>query len=230
LARVDDVRSDSAGDALRRAEDVARVTLEEARAAADQIRIEARKQAAKLRAEARADARGFETAVGAMKAEIAALAAQLAALEAERGRLPDPGGRAEIVTGRSLGGQSGSLASSAMFGEVTIEREMDDIEAERIRLEDEIAAAKRRIDAVRLGGSERALAERDLGVLVLAAYDELGAIEREHQATIDSVRDSARAEAARILEAAREQASAVHDRAVHATHVSGQDTEPDGSR
>jgi hypothetical protein len=66
------------------AQEVARVTLEEARAEADRIRVAAENEAARIRAEARGEAEQFERELHSMEAQIATLSKQLAALEAER--------------------------------------------------------------------------------------------------------------------------------------------------
>jgi hypothetical protein len=90
--------------------------------------------------------------------------------------------------------------------------EEERIEVDRRRLRDEIAATRLRIEKAS-GAVPRAAVERELGGTVLAALDELSAIEDEQLANIDSVRAEARDEAARILEDAREHAVAIHSRA-----------------
>jgi hypothetical protein len=234
------------------AQEVANVTLGQARAEAELIRRAAEEDAAKLRAEAQQ----FETDVAAMEREIAALAKQLSVLETEathaspgqpRPSIPalprirwgadeaDGAGAANghrrdkgnVVIGGSSGGHLTSLASATMVG--TLAPEMAEVVAERTRLEREIAATKRRIERSESGASPRAEAERELGALVLTAYNELAVMEREHGLAIESCRSDARDEAARILEAAREQAAALHARATELADSSGLDLEPDRS-
>jgi hypothetical protein len=65
--------------------------------------------------------------------------------------------------------------------------------------------------------------------MVLAAHDELTAIEEECRSSIERIRADARDETARILQAAREQATAVHARAADLAGRGGQDSEPGGS-
>ena len=85
---------------------------------------------------------------------------------------------------------------------------IDGLDAERSRLEAEIAAAKARAVAAR-----RRAAERDgemraaLQAEIAASRAQLGFLEREHDATVARIREQARAEVERILTEARRQAA-----------------------
>jgi len=72
----------SAEDALRKAEEIARTTLDEARAQAERIRAVAEADAARIRAEVRGETQRFEAELRSMETEISTLSSQLAALEA----------------------------------------------------------------------------------------------------------------------------------------------------
>lgn len=99
-------------------------------------------------------------------------------------------------------------------GHALVAAVVDEYEAEQSRLQREIGAAKKRIDAARWGsGPRREEAQRELGALVLAVYDELAEIEREHADAVRKIRDDAVEEATRLLEAAREKAVLIRGRA-----------------
>jgi len=83
---------------------------------------------------------------------------------------------------------------------------VDESRVERDRLRAEIAAAKARADAARQRSAAR---EAELRAVLQAELAEsrerLAALEREHDATVASIREEARAEVERILAQARDQ-------------------------
>ena len=84
----------------------------------------------------------------------------------------------------------------------------DDFDAERSRLEAEIAAAKARAIAARERAAQREAELRAaLQAEIAASREELSALEREHDLTVARVRDEANAEVERILAEARRQAA-----------------------
>jgi len=84
----------------------------------------------------------------------------------------------------------------------------DDFDAERSRLEAEIAAAKGRAIAARERAAQREAELRAaLQAEIAASREELSALEREHDLTVARVRDEANAEVERILAEARRQAA-----------------------
>jgi len=85
----------------------------------------------------------------------------------------------------------------------------DDFDAERSRLEAEIAAAKARAIAARERAAQREAELRAaLQAELAASREQLAALEREHDATVAQVRDEASAEVERILSEASRQAAA----------------------
>lgn len=97
---------------------------------------------------------------------------------------------------------------------VAAARLMLEVAATRSRLEAEIKAAHDRIEEARspLTPAMRA-AQLELGALVLDAQRELEEMEREHSEVLKVTRDTAVAEAARLLAAAFERASDARKRA-----------------
>ncbi len=96
------------------------------------------------------------------------------------------------------------------YDRATVERYLETLDAERSRLEAEIADAERRTVVAREALATRtAELEAALGAVVLAARSELDRIEREQQEAVAAIRADAEAEAARIREAAREEAETV---------------------
>ena len=96
------------------------------------------------------------------------------------------------------------------YDRATVERYLETLDAERSRLEAEIADAERRTIVAREALATRtAELEAALGAVVLAARSELDRIEREQQEAVAAIRADAEAEAARIREAAREEAETV---------------------
>jgi len=85
----------------------------------------------------------------------------------------------------------------------------DDFDAERSRLEAEIAAAKARAIAARERAAQREAELRAaLQAELAASREQLTALEREHDATVAQVRHEASAEVERILSEAPRQAAA----------------------
>ena len=100
------------------------------------------------------------------------------------------------------------------YDRASVERYLESLDAERARLESEIADADRRTVAAREALTARTSElEAALGAVVLAARSELARIEREQQETVAAIRADAEAEAARIREAARLEAATVRDAA-----------------
>jgi cell division septum initiation protein DivIVA len=89
-----------------------------------------------------------------------------------------------------------------------VERFVEEVAAERQRLEREIAEAEGRAAAADAeAGARQQHAQAGLGALVLAAQQELAQLEREHALLIERIRTSAEAEASRLLRAAGEEAA-----------------------
>jgi hypothetical protein len=100
------------------------------------------------------------------------------------------------------------------YDRASVEGYLDSLDAERARLEAQIADAERRTLAAQEALAERtAEMEAALGAVVLAARSELDRIDREQQETVAAVRAEATAEAARIREAARLEAETVSEAA-----------------
>lgn len=88
----------------------------------------------------------------------------------------------------------------------SIERFAAQVAAEERRLRTEIEVAIGRAVAAT---ASTPVAERDLGALMLAVQDELEALEADHRRLLDEIRAAAEAEAARVLESAREEVAGV---------------------
>jgi hypothetical protein len=96
----------------------------------------------------------------------------------------------------------------------SVERYLSALDAERERLEGEIADAERRTAAAQQALATRtAELEASLGAVVLAARAELDRIDREQQEAVAAIRADAETEAARIREAARLEADTVREAA-----------------
>jgi hypothetical protein len=88
----------------------------------------------------------------------------------------------------------------------SIERFAAELAAEERRLRTEIEAARGRTAAA---ATSTPVDPRDLGALMLAVQDELEALEADHRRLLDGIRAAAEAEAARVLESAREEVAGV---------------------
>lgn len=96
----------------------------------------------------------------------------------------------------------------------SVERYLAVLDADRDRLEREIAGAERRTVASREALAVRTVElEASLGAVVLAARAELDRIEREQEEAVAAIRAEAETEAARIREAARIEADTVREAA-----------------
>jgi hypothetical protein len=100
------------------------------------------------------------------------------------------------------------------YDRATVERYLATLDAERLRLEGEIADAEKRTAAAQVELAARTeQLQAALGAVVLAARAELDTIEREQQEAIAVIMAEAEAEAERVREAARLEAEAVREAA-----------------
>ena len=96
----------------------------------------------------------------------------------------------------------------------------DELDAERVRLEAEIATAKSRAASARHRAALRDAEMRDaLRAEIAASKESLTAMEREHDTTIAMVRGAAQAEVDRILAAAHHVASGLNTGAAGSEHA-----------
>lgn len=93
------------------------------------------------------------------------------------------------------------------YDRASIERFLGEVAKERARLHREIEVTKARLEEARAANVVRAATvQAEVAALVLAAQEELAAIERHHQAVLQTIRSAAIEEAARLMAAARAEA------------------------
>ena len=97
-------------------------------------------------------------------------------------------------------GHLGSHTADEWLAAASAEAGMDDVEVERARLERELAEAKDRIEAAHRRATDLRAA---LQAEVLASQAHLAELDRQHLVAMAMVRDTANAEAARIVAEAR---------------------------
>jgi hypothetical protein len=136
-------------------------------------------------------------------------------------------GRGSAPSAASVGhGELDGVQWFPAYDRATVERYLDSLDDERVRLEAEIADAERRTrEAQQALAARTAEVEAALGAVVLAARAELDRIEREQDAAVAAIRAEAQAEASRIRDAARLEAAKVHDAASSLTTLSRHDTD-----
>lgn len=119
------------------------------------------------------------------------------------------------TNGSTNGATNGSTNGS--HADESRQVELNGVDAERRRLEDGIAVAKRRAAAShqRIEAAEVDIRE-GLRAELLASKDALAAIERHHAAAVAIIRDAAQAEVQRILKDARSAPVSCDHHAAHA--------------
>lgn len=119
------------------------------------------------------------------------------------------------LNGTSLNGAATTVVSGTPALKVydcMQEDPMNEVEAERIRLEGDIAAARARIAVARARAESREVQTRaSLHEELLAARERLVEMEREHERLAAEVRAVAAAEVERILAEARQHQDVVSD-------------------
>ena len=115
-------------------------------------------------------------------------------------------GGAALVPGGELDG----IEWYPTYDRESVERHLRELDAERDRLNAEIAEAERRTEEAEATLAARtAEIEAGLGAVVVAARSELARIDRERDEAVEAIRAEAEAEAARIREAARVEADSL---------------------
>ncbi|MCU0311583.1 MAG: hypothetical protein MUE36_11670 [Acidimicrobiales bacterium] len=119
------------------------------------------------------------------------------------------------------------LAWQTTYDRASVEAYLSQVDAERAKLEEQIAAAEARTAAARERADRlKAADESKVAALVLAARAELDRMESEHRAAVDGIRSAALEKAARILEVARAEAATVTGAGATIAGVLGADASP----
>lgn len=149
-------------------------------------------------------------------------------------RRPAASARAQASAGEAAPARAMSdLCWQPSYERASVDRFLADVDAERVRLQGVIAATKRHLETLRVAAARRAEAEAEFAAQVLAVQQELEGIEREHRESLEAIDTVAGHAAARLLDAAREEASAMRAAAaavVGPGHVRADSGEPRSGR
>lgn len=125
----------------------------------------------------------------------------------------------------------GDVEWQTSYDRESVDRFVAEIETEKARLTEEIAAAQAREASARERlATQQAYNEMQLGALVVSARTELDRIEKQHVDAVTAIRAEALEKAAEILGAARREASAVGDASASLSRVVSSDSEDVGDR
>jgi hypothetical protein len=129
-------------------------------------------------------------------------------------------GRDAWRVGGSTPGVPAAATADAMgwtlgYERATVDRYLADTEAECARLRSEIEVARAQRDAARqvIAARERD-AQAELGALVVEFEREMSELEAAHRAVIQTIRDAAESEAARVRAAAEREVAALREMAL----------------